>query len=146
MHFVDTNVLLRFLTPGDPFYPIIKQALIALRIKGERLCTSPQNIAEFWNVCTRPSSSRGGYGLTAAETARRLKIIERFMAILPEPDEIYSQWKNLVLTHSVAGVQVYDARIAATMIVLGVDNIITINVSDFTRYPNINAIHPKDVR
>jgi hypothetical protein len=41
---------------------------------------------------------------------------------------------------------VYNARIAAAMIVHGVGNIITINVSDFTRYPNVTAIHPKDVR
>jgi predicted nucleic acid-binding protein len=146
MHFIDTNVLLRFLTPGDPFYPMIRQALIGLRTKGERLCTSPQNIAEFWNVCTRPQTSRGGYGLTVTETARRLKIIERFIIILSEPDDIYSEWKTLILTHSVAGVQVYDTRIVAAMIVHGVNNIITINISDFTRYPKINAIHPKDVR
>lgn len=145
MHFIDTNVLLRFLTPGDFFYPQIRQALISLRTKGEQLCTTSQNIAEFWNVCTRPSSSRGGYGLTSTETARRLKIIERFIIILPESDDIYSEWKRLVLANLVAGVQVYDARIAAAMIVHAVGNIITINVSDFSRYPNITAIHPKDV-
>jgi len=127
MHFIDTNVLLRFLTSGDPFYLKIRQALITLKTKGEQLCTSSQNIAEFWNVCTRPSSSRGGYGLTPTETARRLKIIERFIIILSESDDIYSEWKRLVLAHSVAGVQVYDARIVAAMIVHGVGNIITIN-------------------
>jgi predicted nucleic acid-binding protein len=55
MHFIDTNVLLRFLTPADSFYSQIRQALIALRTKGEQLCTTSQNIAEFWSVYTRPS-------------------------------------------------------------------------------------------
>jgi predicted nucleic acid-binding protein len=146
MYLIDTNVLLRFLTPTDPYYSAIRQALMAIRAKGENLCTAPQNIAEFRNVCTRSSSSRGGYGLSSAETARRLKVIERFIMVLSEQKTIYDEWKRIVLAHSVAGVQVYDARIVTTMIIYGVQSIVTFNVRDFARYPGINAIHPNDVR
>ena len=39
----------------------------------------PQNIAEFWNVCTRPTG-KNGLGLTPQETEDRMKGLERFSA------------------------------------------------------------------
>ena len=39
------------------------QAIKLLLAAGEVVCVLPQNIAEFWNVCTRPSD-KNGLGLT----------------------------------------------------------------------------------
>lgn len=59
MYLVDTNILLRFLLNKDPAYPAIRQAVRTLKARREQVVTTPQNIAEFWNVCTRPTTAPG---------------------------------------------------------------------------------------
>lgn len=145
MYLVDTNILLRFLLPNDPAYSVIRRAVGILKSRRERVVTTPQNIAEFWNVCTRPPTARGGLGLTVEATERRLRLLERHFRVLPDDPEIYNHWKSLVTTHNVMGVQVHDARLVASMIANGITNILTANVADFTRYPGITVRSPDDI-
>jgi hypothetical protein len=62
----------------------------------------PQNLTEFWNVCTR-SSDRKGLGLTPSETDKPVSKLETLLAVLPEVPDIYAEWRCLVATHSVSG-------------------------------------------
>ena len=48
-----------------------------------------KNIAEFWNVCTRPVD-RNGYALSIAETNRRVNAIELVMTLLPDSEQVYA--------------------------------------------------------
>jgi predicted nucleic acid-binding protein len=141
---IDTGVLLRFLNRGDPQHGVIRAAVRSLRNNGAGLNIAPQNVAEFWNVCTRPASARGGYGLTVAQTARRVRVLERVFLLLPESPDTYEHWKQLVESRSVLGVQVHDARLAALMMVSGVTHLLTLNGSDFKRYTEIEAVSPAD--
>ena len=50
----DTGILVRLLERTDPQHAVVRQAVRTLRARGARLVTAPQNMAEFWNVCTRP--------------------------------------------------------------------------------------------
>ena len=109
---------------------------------GDRLIASTQNFAEFWNVCTRPKSARGGLGLTIPETERRLTILERLIPVLAEHSATYSIWRGLVVQYRVSGRQVHDARLAAQMLAHGLTQILTLNGSDFSRYPGITVIDP----
>lgn len=76
MYLADTNILLRFLLRNDSSYPAIRQAVRILKTRREQLVTTPQNIAEFWNVCTRPTTARGGLGLSIEGTERRVRLLE----------------------------------------------------------------------
>ena len=138
----DSGILLRLLEPTDPHHVIVEQAVRALHVQGDRIVITPQNVAEFWNVCTRPTTARGGYGLSIAETNRRLTIIEAVFTILSEPPDAYHKWRELVTAHAVQGKQVHDARLVALMQTRGITHILTLNASDFTRYPGIVAISP----
>lgn len=109
------------------------------------LCFSLQNIAEFWNVCTRPPE-RNGYGLTVAETNRRVNSIERAITFMPDNEEVNLIWRRLVVDHQVSGVQVHDARLVAIIQAYGLTRILTLNQSDFLRYVNIQAVHPSQVQ
>ena len=145
MYLADTNILLRFLLRNDPAYPTIRQAVRSLKTRREQVVTTPQNIAEFWNVCTRPTTARGGLGLSIEATERRVRLLERHFRVLPDNSATYPQWKALVFAHHVRGVQVHDARTVAAMLGSGVASILTTNVSDFRRYSGINVFAPEDI-
>ena len=70
---LDTSVLLRLFDRSDPSHIAIRQAVIRLKVRGERLVTTAQNIAEFRNVSKRPATARGGYGLPVEEVERYAK-------------------------------------------------------------------------
>jgi predicted nucleic acid-binding protein len=142
---IDTNVLLRLSKRDDPRHGLVKTALDTLIEGGADICCTPQNISEFWNVCTRPKD-RNGFGLSIPETDQALQAIERTVTLLPDNEQIYRVWRVLVVRHNVSGVQVHDARLAAAMHVHGISHILTLNQPDFMRYTSITVVRPQDVR
>ena len=143
VYLVDTNVLLRFADRNHPLHSIIRSAVRTLRTNGNRLCCAPQNCVEFWNVATRPID-RNGFGLTPEKADRLLRLIERLFPLLPDSPAVYPEWRRLVVSFGVSGIQVHDARIVAAVIVHGVTHILTLNTSDFVRYETkgIVAVNP----
>lgn len=133
MYLVYTNVLLRFVDRSHLLHPAIRSAMGKLRQNGHTLHITSQNCIEFWNVATRPIE-RNGFGLNPANADRLLRLIERLFSVLPDSPTIYLEWRRLVVTHNVSGVQVHDARLVAAMKVNAITNILTFNTTDFTRY------------
>ena len=145
MYLADTNILIRFLLRNDPSYQPIRRAVTVLKRRREQIFTTSQNMREFWNVCTRPADQRGGLGLSVAATEVRLRLLERHFPVLPDSIAIYFQWKLLVASYGVIGVQVHDAHLVAAMIVHGISQIITLNGTHFTRYAGVTAFAPGDI-
>ena len=141
---LDTNILLRMSKSNDPHYATIRGALRALVTQGARLCFTSQILGEFWNASTRPRE-RNGFGLSTDETDRIVGVIERDFEFLPDSRDVHDRWRRLLVTHDVKGVQVHDARLAASMYVHGVTQLLTVNVRDFQRFGGIRAIHPAEV-
>jgi predicted nucleic acid-binding protein len=145
-YIVDTNIFLRLAKRGDPQRPAAINALRILRARREDLCYTPQVLNEFWSVCTRPAMARGGLGLTVVQTERKAKLIEKYYRLLPDNLDTHQTWRRLVAAHSVMGVGVYDARLAASMDVYRVGYILTFNTRDFGRFAGITAVDPKDIQ
>lgn len=143
-YLADTNVLLRSTHQTHPMHPTAMTALTTLLRSADRVCVTPQNIIEFWNVCTRPAD-RNGLGLTTGEADREASRLEGLFTLLPDIPAIYPEWRRLVVAHSVSGVQVHDARIVAAMNIYGISNLLTFNGPDFTRYPGIRVVHPNEI-
>ena len=76
---------------------------------------------------------------------KEIAVLRRLFVLLPEPSAIFEEWERLVTTHRVSGKQVHDARLVAAMKLLGLKRILTFNVADFARYPDIEVIHPRSV-
>ena len=142
---LDTNILLRMGKSDDPHYQVIRAALLALGARGLRLCYTSQTLGEFWNVSTRPLD-KNGFGLSVAETDLVARAIERDFRFLPDSQAVHDRWRRLLVTHEVRGVQVHDARLAGSMYVHGLSQLLTINVRDFARYPGLSILHPADVK
>jgi len=60
-YLVDSNILLRWVKPDHADYPLVVSALDSVLRRDAVLCYTSQNLAEFWNACTRPLD-RNGYG------------------------------------------------------------------------------------
>ena len=75
---VDTNILLRSAQPSNPLCAQATHAVSKLiRQKGAVFFCS-QNIAEFWNVATRPADLNG-LGLSHEEVLQEVSSIERLL-------------------------------------------------------------------
>jgi predicted nucleic acid-binding protein len=144
-YLVDTGVWLRLFDRTDSEHANIRTALQSLRSGGHSLATCPQNIAEFWNVSTRPKTARGGYGKSVDVTERRVEFIERFATVLVDAPAAYHQWRTLLTQYQIQGTAVHDARLVALMHTVGIQNIVTLNVGDFTRYQGISVSQPSDI-
>jgi predicted nucleic acid-binding protein len=110
--------------------------------RGAVLCYTSQNVGEFWNTCTRPLE-RNGYGLSPQDADRLAHFFEAKLRLLPDTLAVHQEWRKLLVTNRVSGVQVHDARLVAAMRVHAVSRILTFNEKDFARYPDIEATHPR---
>jgi predicted nucleic acid-binding protein len=140
---VDTNVLLRRIQPNHEHHTAAIESVTQLLASGEMAYYTLQNVAEFWNVVTRPVTNNR-LGLSVSEAQVELEAIERVLTLLPDSPATYAEWKRLVVKHSVLGVRVHDARLAAIMKVHGIERILTFNAEDFTRY-GIEIVHPSSI-
>jgi predicted nucleic acid-binding protein len=141
---LDTNILLRMSKRDDPHHPMISGTLRVLAAKGARFCFTSQTLGEFWNASTRPAD-QNGFGLSTAETDRIASVIERDFQFLPDSRDVHDRWRRLLVEHDVKGVQVHDARLAASMYVHGVTRLLTVNVRDFRRFTGLRVMHPDEV-
>jgi predicted nucleic acid-binding protein len=137
---VDTNVLLRRTQPDHPSHAVAVESVARLLATGEPVYFTHQNIAEFWNVATRPAANNG-LGFSVALTLSEVDKIEQALTLLPDSPAAYGEWKRLVVAHGVLGSKVHDTKLVAVMNVHGVRKILTFNTADFTRY-EIETLHP----
>jgi predicted nucleic acid-binding protein len=141
---VDTNILLRSIESLHPHFSVAVSAVSRLLADGTPVYFALQNIAEFWNVATRPRN-KNGLGLTIPAVLAEVEKIEGLLTLLPDTPAVYSEWKRLIVDHNVSGVQVHDARLVATMKTNGVTGLLTFDVGDFSRYPGIDVTHPQAI-
>lgn len=139
---VDTNILLRSAQPTHPRSSQATLAVSRLLRRQDAVFFCAQNVAEFWNVATRPSGVNG-LGFTHDEVLQEVASIEALLTLLPDVPAVYTAWKQIVKDHRVKGVKVYDARLVAVMSVYGVESVLTFNDADFKRYGQVRAIHPE---
>ena len=141
---VDTNILLRSVEPLHPQYSVAVGAVSRLLADSTPVYFTLQNIAEFWNVATRPKD-KNGLGLTITAVLAEVEKIESLLMLLPDTPAVYAEWKRIIVDHNVSGVQVHDARLVATMKTHGVTGLLTFDVGDFSRYTGIKVTHPKGI-
>jgi predicted nucleic acid-binding protein len=140
---LDTNILLRRAQPSHPSHARAIDSVARLLAAGEAVHFTLQNIAEFWNVATRPAE-HNGFGFSAAVAVTEVEKIEAAFELLPDTPALYAEWRGLVLRHGVIGAKVHDARLVAAMKVHGVRRLLTFNAADFTRYPT-EVLQPETV-
>jgi predicted nucleic acid-binding protein len=130
---LDTNILLTATDEGRAGH---EQALAVINgwpAQGATLYTSGQIIREYLGVATRPAA-QNGLGLTVSEALDNARAFRSRMLLLAEDAKVASQLTELLEETKSGGRQVHDANVVATMLVHGVDAVVTVNTGDFARF------------
>ena len=143
-YLLDTNLLLRLSDNASPHRALTEQAILKLRVNGDLLCLTTQNLIEFWTVVTRPTNVNG-YGWTTQQAAAEVQYLLKKFVHLPDPPDVLTHWLTLVSQHDIKGRRTHDARLAAVMLAHGVTHLLTFNTSDFASFTNISLVHPSDL-
>ena len=141
---LDTNVLLRFVERSAPEHVAVATALQKYAARGTALVLAPQVLVEFWVVATRPLEVNG-FGWEPPIVAAALDRLRQRFRVLAESPDLIDRWLSLVRDTGVRGKSAHDARLAAIATLYAVPEILTLNVSHFTRFGAVTAIHPATV-
>jgi predicted nucleic acid-binding protein len=137
--FVDTNILVYASVIGSPHRDVASRALQLHSRRAARLRVSRQILREYLAVVTRPQLFMNPMTMVEA-----LADVERFAAafeILEDGPEVGALLVELCRGVAVAGRQVHDANIVATMLAHGETRLLTANRSDFQRFePRIEVV------
>jgi predicted nucleic acid-binding protein len=133
-YLLDSGILLRLIDSNDSQHILAEDAVDSLILREEALLIATQNVAELWNVATRPVTNNG-LGLPTLEVQSLYEeTIVPVCGVVAESEESHVNFLRLLAQYSVIGKQVHDARLAAIMLAWQIENILTLNDRDFRRY------------
>ena len=135
--FVDTNILLRLLSPQMPLHQEA-EALIRRQWENEvELWISRQVVREYLVQVTHPNTFSPS--ITFQQVMSQLEIIQTLFHIADETQKVTEMLLSILQTYPTRGKQIHDANIIATMMAYEIDTLLTINLRDFRRYAS--SIH-----
>jgi len=108
------------------------------------LCIVPQSLYEMWVVLTRPASDNG-IGMQPTEVKAEMDRTRRFFRFLDDNSKIFPIWETLVTQYAIKGKPAHDARLVAAMVCHGIEQLLTFNRTDFTRFTQITILEPEKV-
>ena len=129
-YLLDTNVVLRLIDRQDPRHIVCRAAVSTLIERQEDVCLAPQVLVEFWVVATRPAVNNG-LGWSPDETDHHLGRLCGLFQLRPEGGDLFNRWRKLAKQAAVRGKRAHDARIAAFMLLHGIESVLTLNPNDF---------------
>ncbi len=140
---LDTNVLLAATDEARPEHEQAVAAINAWPASGLVLYTSGQILREYLTVATRPVQ-RNGLGMARSDAVANVRALRPRLNLLAEDGKVSDRLLELLETVECAGKQVHDANVVATMLVHGIDTVVTSNVEDFLRFGA--HVHVVDLR
>ncbi len=130
---LDTNILL---AATDESREDHEDAIAAINVwpaSGVVLYTSGQILREYLAVATRPVD-HNGLGMTQPDAIANVRALRARLNLLSEDVKVSGRLLELLDTIECRGKQVHDANVVVTMLVHGIDTVVTLNVDDFARF------------
>lgn len=137
---IDTNILVAYVIPEHPDHRTVREQVEHLIVSGHSLVLTSGILAEFIHVVTDPK--RFEYPFTIKEA---LQWAEHWSSsaevVLVSPDSLANeQWLCWLKEHRLGRKRLTDTLIAATWHSAGVQEVYTLNPSDFKIF-NAFVIH-----
>lgn len=130
--FVDTNVILRALQATLPLHVEATMLIANARQDGYELWVSRQVLREYIVQVTRPGVLSTPFD--GEQVAEKIKLIRATFQIADETEAVTDQLVALLKEFPTGGKQIHDANIIATMLVYGIDTLLTQNIDDMKRF------------
>ena len=139
---VDTNVLLAATDEGRAEHTHAVALINEWPAAGTVLYTSGQILREYLVVATR-AVKHNGLGLAPRDAVANVRALRARLRPLTESSKVSERLLELLDQIDCAGKQVHDANVVATMLVHGIDTVVTINRKDFLRFGNdVRVVSP----
>lgn len=139
---LDTNVLLAATDEGRPAHPYALAVIDRWPAAGTVLYTSGQILREYLAVSTRPAA-QNGLGLAQEDAVANVRQLQSRLRFLTEDEKVSQRLLGLLEQAKCGGKQIHDANLVATVLVHGIDTIVTMNVDDFMRFGDqVGLINP----
>ena len=137
--FVDTNILLRAFHNQMELHTEAKALIEKMWDDDVELWISRQVIREYLVQVTHPRTF--AQPLSLEQIMLQVQSIQSLFHIADETQAVTTQLLTLLRNYPTQGKQVHDANLVATMLVNGIDTLLTINVDDLKRFePTIKLI------
>ena len=130
--FVDTNVLVPARFRTAPFHEAARAALTHAGRSSEPIRISRQVLREYLSTVTR--QQEWSEPLPVAEALHDIEWLCATFEILEDGEPVTNMLVALFREFPVAGKQIHDANIAATMLAHGERRLLTFNTKDFRRF------------
>ena len=143
--FIDTSIFVPARSARAPHCTVARAALSQAQESGKTLGTSRQVLREYLSTMTRPQTWHDPLPMTQA--LNDLAWLSVAFEILEDGTHVTDILVELCREVPLAGKQVHDAHIVATMLAHGERRLLTFNASDFRRYgERIELIAPDTSR
>jgi predicted nucleic acid-binding protein len=130
---LDTNVLLAATDEARADHRAALAWLNERPASGVALYTSGQILREYLAVATRPAD-RNGLGMPRSAALANVRALRGRLRFLIEDGKVADRLLKLLEAVDCTGTRVHDANVVATMLVRGIDTVVTSNVDDFARF------------
>jgi predicted nucleic acid-binding protein len=136
--FIDTNVLVYANWPGSTHHARAVALLRQVEAVGAPLWISGQVLREYLAVVTRAQGQLSALPMSVA--IERVWYFARRFWLAEDGPQVRAQRLNLLANYAIAGKQVHDANLVATMLANAITRLLTFNVANFTRFGDIITI------
>ena len=130
--FVDTNVLVGARFTTSPCHAAARATFARAGVNSEPIRISRQVVREYLVTVTRPQHWLEPLPIAAA--LRDVEWLRSTFEILEDGERVMSVLMALIREFPVAGKQIHEANIAATMLAHGERRLLTFNAKDFRRF------------
>jgi predicted nucleic acid-binding protein len=130
---LDTNVLIAATDEARSDHDGAIAALDEWPASGVELYTSGQILREYLAVVTRPVR-QNGLGLRQEAAVANVRALRGRLRLMAENEKVTDKLVEILQAIACAGKQVHDANVVATMLVHGIDTVVTANTDDFARF------------
>lgn len=138
--FIDTNVLVYANNTLSPFCFSARAQLQQAFSNYESVWLSRQVLREFAVIISREMQSLGKIDFQLLEST--IQRLEEDFFVAEDNQLITFRLLRLLEETNSSGKQVHDANIVATMLVHGLDTILTHNTQDFKRFSHLITLMP----
>lgn len=138
--FIDTNILVYANLGQSPFHGHAVACLQELQGNNSSLYVNRQVLREYLAAMTRPGILTAD--IPVASLIGDVRGFESDLIVLDDGPMVTAKLLETIEQYAVAGKQIHDANIVATMLAFEIPALLTHNISDFLRFKEIIKIIP----